>query len=392
MPVRNKTVKLETLYDRTKVGNIKWYEIKVIHEPEVSKVVRTYASKIGGKPQTDTTEVYEGVNIGKANETTRQQQAELIAKSVHTKKRDKGSRTAVELGFPSDAEVSEEVTIAKGVEFAPMLAQTLENPALLEYPVDAQPKFDGVRGLSICMPEGDVVLSSRGNKMWYVPHIAEALKDYLAPGKALDGEIYIDRTVMTFQDMNGAAKSGKDVPEKPLLKFVVFDTPDETLEWRVRQTLIEHLPVYEWGKTDPNVIIYRSQVRRINNTEELIAYMEEMVAIGYEGVMVRKLDGMYQCGYRSKDLLKFKYMIEREFTIISYEEALGRNAGTPVFIVQVSKGITCAVNPEGSMEHKRKYWEMRDKLIGKKLTVRFQSYTDGGSLLFPVGVIVRGHE
>ena len=117
-------------------------------------------------------------NIGRANATTANEQAVIEMNAMHKFKRDrKYALTQKD---------------AKEIDLQPMLAQSFEKrKGKISYPLDVQPKLDGVRGL--CMWEDErIVLLSRGNKEWnVVTHIIKELEDNLPKGYMLDGEIFI---------------------------------------------------------------------------------------------------------------------------------------------------------------------------------------------------------
>jgi ATP-dependent DNA ligase len=61
-------------------------------------------------------------------------------------------------------------------------------PLAAKFPVDVQPKLDGLRCL---VSADDLVLRSRGGKIYSMPHIAEQLARILPTGVIADGELYI---------------------------------------------------------------------------------------------------------------------------------------------------------------------------------------------------------
>ena len=52
-------------------------------------------------------------------------------------------------------------------------------------------------------------------------------------------------------------------------------------------------------------------------------------------------------------------------------------------------GARFNVTPEGTSEYREGLWNGRKKLIGKWLTVRFQTLSNDGVPIFPVGVDFR---
>ena len=103
------------------------------------------------------------------------------------------------------------------------------------------------------------------------------------------------------------------------------------------------------------------------------------------------MDGLYEFGFRSNNLIKLKVFEDKEFEIVGVEEATGRDAGTAIFVCKC-KGGTFNVKPQGSRELRAKYFRQRKSLIGKKVTVQFQGLSDDGIPRFPSAVAVRDYE
>ena len=72
-----------TLYARSKNGNIRTYLIEVVDFEGYSLIRTTKKANLQGKEVVDETIVNSGVNLGKANATTYQEQARLQARSMY---------------------------------------------------------------------------------------------------------------------------------------------------------------------------------------------------------------------------------------------------------------------------------------------------------------------
>lgn len=125
--------------------------------------------------------------------------------------------------------------------------------------------------------------------------------------------------------------------------------------------------------------------------EQVWKYHEKCVANGYEGVIVRNLDGKYEFGFHSNDLIKLKTFDDAEFEIVDVVEATGRDAGTAVFVCKC-KGGEFNVKPQGTRELRAEYFKNGDKLIGKKVTVQYQGLSDDGIPRFPSAISIRDYE
>ena len=142
MKMNNTHTKLETLYHKSKTGAIVQWNIWT----EGADIVTKYG-QIGGKMHT-ARKTATPKNVGRANATTADEQAILEAKAKHKKRLDGKYSLTIE---DSNKEV-----------FLPMLASDFEKRKdKVTYPVDVQPKLDGVRGLAY-WEGGSVKLMSRG--------------------------------------------------------------------------------------------------------------------------------------------------------------------------------------------------------------------------------------
>ena len=163
-------MKFPTLYHLGKNRSLYSWDIWV-----EGSVIHSSTGQVDGQ-RVNSSKVATPKNTGRANATTAEEQALKEAEAMHKHKLTrKYSLTPGE---------------AKEEEIAPMLAQSFEKrkDKNVTYPLDFQPKLDGVRGLASW--DGDrVVLTSRGYKEWTVAtHILAELKSAMGPGDILDGE------------------------------------------------------------------------------------------------------------------------------------------------------------------------------------------------------------
>jgi len=128
-------------------------------------------------------------------------------------------------------------------------------------------------------------------------------------------------------------------------------------------------------------------------------YNREMVAAGFEGIMIKSVDGKW-VGKRSTDWLKQKPFIEVSLAVISVEEGTGRNVGKLGAVVcegeDDGKKIVVNVGSGFTDEQRAEFWEARDSLIGQVVEVRADAATrsqdseDTWSLRFPRFLRFRG--
>jgi DNA ligase-1 len=149
-------------------------------------------------------------------------------------------------------------------------------------------------------------------------HIRETLRDECP--EYLDGEVmtYSDSGVQrTFNEIQGDVmrKSGK-----PDFRFHVFDTfltPEQGFQYRYNQ--LWNLEYAEEMPTFVHIVTHTE----INSMAEINAFAEQALKDGYEGAMLRSLDGKYKQGrstLRQGWLVKIKFFSDAEGTVIGFDE------------------------------------------------------------------------
>ena len=172
-------------------------------------------------------------------------------------------------------------------------------------------KLDGVRALW----DGEALYSRRGNRFAAPPWFLRGF-----PETPLDGELWMGRG--TFETLSGAVR--RKVPDERCwrkIRYMVFDLPehpgpfDERLR-RMREWLAEIEAPYLG-------LIHQF---RIAGHQELMAELERVVALGGEGLMLRRADSQHRAG-RSDDLLKVKTHQDAEAVVIAYLPGKGKFEG-----------------------------------------------------------------
>lgn len=341
---------------------------------EDDTLIMQYAKKMDGKV-TRKTAVATAKNIGRSNETTPFEQAQLELDSRANKQLDKGYvTTQEEAKLPS--------TNAMGLE-KPMLAQTFEKvkPEEIDWEnAYAQAKLDGHRAM---FKNGQ--LYSRQGKPIDLPHVIEAIKSAGLEDLHLDGELYVHG--LSLQDISGLVKRSQ--PASKNLTFYMYDVVSEG-DWRSRVEQIEIASTVNL-LTQTNALLPLRAVK-VSTFEELQKHHDDHLAAGFEGTMLRWGTQGYQDGKRSKHLLKLKNFQDAEFKII------GVNQGTPnqkdgviyevpVWICEVpGTDLTFTCTAQGNMYEKHNLWVNRKKHIGFPLTVKFHYYSKDGIPQLPVAL------
>lgn len=146
-------------------------------------------------------------------------------------------------------------------------------------------------------------------------------------------------------------------------------------------------------KNKKNVpFVQLTESRVLFSFEELKQYHDECVEKGYEGIIIRNYTGMYEFGFRSADLIKYKEFNTDEFKVVDIVEANGRDSGTAIFVLETKDGNTFRAKPQGSRELRSEYFSNPEKIIDKMCTVQYQGLTDAGIPRFPSAIAIRDYE
>lgn len=319
--------------------------------------------KLNGKLQLKS-QVVVGKNIGKSSETTAEQQAELEAKSRINKQVDKGYREN-----PDDL---------KELGILPMLAADyLKQGHRISYPCYVSEKLDGVRCLAI-RHKDRVELKSRGGKDYVVPHIQMELQEVMTEGDIWDGELYIHGKYL--EEIVSAVK--KPNANTQDIKFVIFDivTPDIFEDRLVQMQGVSHT-IGQGGSL--RVLHYYLTM----DEDQMKHIHKQFVSEGYEGIMLRNKNGLYESGKRSADLQKYKEFFDEEFEIRDVVE--DRNGNGVLCVWDHIAGSTFDVC-YGDFEERKRQLEHPELYKGKWLTVKYQTRYRASKLpQFPTGVCIR---
>lgn len=193
--------------------------------------------------------------------------------------------------------------------FQHMLAGKVGDINDLVFPLLVSPKLDGIRA---AVQDGKLV--SRNQKPIPNRHVKDLFN--FAKYEGLDGELIVGSPTAEdcFRVTESGVMSEYGVPD---VKFYVFDIflPDgEPFHERLRRA--EQLE-------DDYVVAVRHTL--IKNTRELLAYEKKALKDGYEGVMLRSLNGLYKQGRSTTAqgwLLKKKIFCDADAKVVGMEEQM----------------------------------------------------------------------
>ena len=368
------------LYALSSTGKIKMWHAEVL-DTSPTATINIIHGYDDGKKQLTAKDITSGKNIGKANETTPYEQAVLEVDSKAQKKIDEGY-----------CEDKSNLT----VPILPMLAHPFtKRKHNISWPAVVQPKIDGVRCTCTIQNDNVVMFTRKGKPFTIMPHLIQDLMLFLTrlsneiPNFYLDGELYSD--TLTFQELAGTVRrESNDLEYLKQIHYRVFDCFDlDNPNW-IFSHRWKHIKDAYSQYPRPYIRLVESVL--VNTEEEVYTNHGKYIQQGYEGIMIRNVDGIYKLKHRSSDLQKYKQFLDDEFKIINYKEGEGNETGCVIWQCETPNSQTFWVRPQGTREEREVLYTNGSKYIGSKLTVRYQELTDDGIPRFPVGLCVRDYE
>ncbi len=259
-------------------------------------------------------------------------------------------------------------------------------PEELIYPCYASPKLDGIR--ASC--QNGQFTSNTGKRLPndYIQSHYDSRMDYL------DGELVVGDPTHpeVFRKTSSGVMSKGGEPNFTYYVFDYYGSGDYESRY---MNLRNHLP--NW------IRVALIDQRLINNVEEMLAYEEEMLNLGYEGVIARSLDTGYKNGRATKKqniIFKIKRFVDDEGVLIGFAEQMQNNNEATVSELGYTKRSSHKANKSGkgtagkfiiqhptfgelpigsgtAKDHElQEYWDNQEKYIGKTIVFKY----------FPIGM------
>ena len=408
--------------------NQKWYSWKIEIESTQQEnnqhiFITTHHGEEHGKKVKHSKEV----EVGKCGRTCLEQ-AEQEANRKWINKRDK------ELYIERDNNNSHATAAtATNQVVRPMLAQKVElnkkGGYSIPFPAMAQRKYDGIRCIAHCdQHDNTIILESRKGTQLVgfqaltkeLEYIYSQLPSNVRHHIYLDGELFTDR--IDFETISGLVRKNKPTQQtnqptqltnqkikkptaiqqkkmeeerdnqikKEWIDFHIYDMvnlaePDQSFNHRLHY-LQTSVP---WSKLLKCKLV---ETFTIDNLDRVKPLHDQFVAEGYEGIMLRDANGLYQINKRSKYLQKYKEFMDEEFQIVGFHEGTGNEKGAVVWDCKTKKGQPFAVRPRGTFERRKELFQDAAANVGNMLTVIFQEYSADGVPRFPVGKSIRSKD
>lgn len=258
-------------------------------------------------------------------------------------------------------------------------------------------KLDGVRVLAIVKPNESVTLHSRNGKQFAnFPHIEQQLKSFNSDiDWILDGEI----TSSTFQTLMTQVNRKTNVNAVDAVFNIFdamplseFDMGKSLLGQRDRSIRLKDMATTHLA-TLPNVNVLDYTEVDLSTPEgykQLVSLRNSAAVLGYEGVMVKDADALYECK-RSTAWMKIKPTITVDLTVDYLEEGTGKYEGMLGALgcsgEDHGKEITVSVGSGLSDDQRKEFWANAKTVVGSTVEIKADAITqnrDGTySLRFP---------
>lgn len=218
-------------------------------------------------------------------------------------------------------------------------------------------KLDGVRAYW----DGRRFLSRQGNVFAAPDWFRAGLPDH-----PLDGELWIARghfqatmSVVRRLDWGEGAKN---------VKYLVWDLPHLKSPFEERQEALEAACFASQSK-----VLKTVQQDRCKGKAHLKQELDRLVALGAEGLMIRKPGSLYEAS-RSHTLLKVKPFKDAEAVVIGHEPGKGKHKGRlGGLVVRLPSGKTFNVGTGFTDDDRRS-----PPAVGKTVTYRYTELTNDG--------------
>lgn len=253
----------------------------------------------------------------------------------------------------------------------------------------AQPKLRGQRCRTIWLPDErlPILISSYGNVFPFFSHIQEQLAEM--PRLPYDGELYVHE--WTQEKINSVCNRTKNPHEESYkVCYHIFDLAQEgnqTERKECFESTIRAMYEPELGYSRQNITpnIFFVNTVEIETQTDWMNYCCEYIKAGYEGIILRSLDGHYSplsqfaSAQRPSTILKYKPSELDEYIIIGYSEGTGWASGMlgsfEVRSPDDSAQFSVGTGPELTKAKRQLWWSYRNELIGKTLIVKHEPIT-----------------
>ena len=252
----------------------------------------------------------------------------------------------------------------------------------IEYPIWAEPKYDGIRTATLLAPDSTASMFSRAGKEFdNFPHIKKAIDDHAGfKGLMLDGEVF----GKTFDDVTTVAHTKNGKKDDAELSYRVWDCMymAEFEEGYCDRPLVDRQKMLTEALKGCPARIQQAPGCLIQSEEHLLQVFAEMRKAGFEGLILKPLDALYSFK-RSRTWIKVKEMFTDEFKVTGFNKGKGKYSKTLGALVVRVGDVNVEVGSGFTDAQRNGIWKTRKDRLGAWCEVKYQEQTKDGSLRFP---------
>lgn len=272
-----------------------------------------------------------------------------------------------------------EFKVALAAEGIVILDGKLDKGKKPKFPILAEPKLDGFRGIAV-KRDGDFQLTSREGIIYPgFTTLRAVLQERMPDNTMFDGEIAGD----TFKRVSECARNPD--ADDTMLHFRLFDTMSSR--------------EFDAGKSE-QVQSVRSELARkraskfgstrlkpitgviVHTWEDLLAEFDKQRGAGYEGLVIKQLDAPYSFK-RSAVWNKVKAFFTVDGVVVGFEEGTGKHEGKLGRLQVEVDGVVTGVGSGFTDQEREVIWFNRKKYIGKWVEFKAQEKTEDAKYRFP---------
>ena len=360
---------LPNLYGKDSKGNLKVWSVASLNG-EIAVV----HGKLGGKLQTKITKAV-GKNIGKANETTPEQQADIEAEAKWVKQKKNGYFESKEEALAFE-------------EFSPMKCHDYKDYAdRVVFPGYIQPKLNGMR---VMIDKNGNAMSKAGEPYTLPKHLREAVDVLIANAAiphGLDCEVYAgleSEGGLSLQQIVSAFRKENENTSKLQLWYYNIPAQGMGLENRLASLAAVDMVWYDSAESLRSALI-PVKAKPVFSQADYDEKHEKFVKLGFEGSVYHNMKGIYEHGKRSYDMLKRKPRQDTEARVLSV--TIDKN-GQGVLTCELENGVQfeCLMRKDAHESINYRLYENALTLVGHFITVQFEEFSDAGVVTKPVGI------
>lgn len=226
----------------------------------------------------------------------------------------------------------------------PQLAVAYEEGMELTFPAFVSPKYDGIR----CTIQNGQP-TARSGKLIKNSNIQEF---FVGLPEGLDGEFIVGNP--TDPDVYGNTQSIVNSNNKPIddVVFYIFDLMHPDMWYVTRLAVLKSYIANQFQDVSKlSLKLALVEIHQVNSMEELLAFEQLFLDLGYEGLMYRPREAKYKHGRstkRSMELVKFKRFVDAEAKVVGFVELMHNNNKKEITPLGFTERSSLKANKVGS--------------------------------------------